>query len=189
MNTELEQVLTRASALGWVCIVDRTPSGIFDGWYHKERTYVKLRKQSPAGEDFSMIIDFAEEDPVDTFLVNLKKYLDSFNVDEHTAQWIPQRGKGGCPSSILDLLTDAEQIKDSIFNLWSVLSEGTSFGTLGTRLSSLLSEIEMLLELAPRKEDCSSSEYQIFSDLARLQESLVNAEVAKEGRCYHGNRR
>ncbi len=175
MNTELEQVLTRASALGWTCTVNRIPAGIIDSWQQKERNYVVLRKLSSAGEDFSMIIDFSEEDPVDTFLVNLKRYLDSFDVDDHAAQWIAQRGKGGCPNSILDLLTDAEQIRDSIFKLWSALSKDTPFGALGTKLSALLSEIEILLEFTPREEDCPSSEYQIFSDLARLRESLVNA--------------
>lgn len=188
MNTELNKVLAKASTLGWTYIVDKMPSGIVNGWRQKERNYVKLRKQSPAGEDFSMIIDFTEKNPVDTFLVNLKKYLDSFDVDEHTAQWVSQRGKGSCPNSILDLLTDAEQIRDSIFKLWSALSEGTPFGTLGAELSALLSEIEMLLELAPRKEDCSHSEYQIFSDLARLQKSLINTGIAKERRYFNKSR-
>lgn len=144
--------------------------------------------KSSAGENFIANIDFDKENPVETFLINLKKYWDSFDVDSHAARWVSQRGKRGCPNRILDLVVDAEQIKDIIFKLWSALAGDVPFGPLGTRLSALLKEVNELVELTPLPEECSEKERQVFSDLARLQKSLISAGIAAEGECINGSR-
>lgn len=173
----LEQLLLKAEELGWSYRVGSEPEGTEGGWYHEERNYVELQKPSPAGEDFSMVIDFARGNPVDTFLSNLNEYWDNFDPDEHAEMWMPQRGKGGCPESILGLLTDAEEIKESVFALWSALAGKQWFGALHARLSSLSKEVEMLLSLAPSEEECCKEENQVFSDLANLKESLTSAGI------------
>ena len=80
-----------------------------------------MEKYSPAGEDFSMIIDFDMDDPVHSFMDDLKEYSEDFDVDEHVEMWLPSRGKGGCPGSISELVENAEAIRDMIVELWEVL--------------------------------------------------------------------
>ncbi len=63
-------------------------------------------------------------------MTNLNKFWDDFNPDEHTEIWILSRGKGGCSESLLDLLTDAEKIKSSVFDLWTALAGEQLFGAL-----------------------------------------------------------
>lgn len=174
---ELEQILEEAEKLGWSLSVEQEPAGTKEGWYQEERNWVRLWKLSPAGEDFSMAIDFTKERAKETFLENLNEYLDSFDVDEHVEQWISQRGKGGCPDSILELIADAEQIRSSIFELWESVAGEQTFGTLRFQLSTLLQKVQNLLTLAPSKEECSEEENQVFSDLANLKESLTSAGI------------
>ncbi len=174
---DLEQLLSKAKEIGWSYRVGSEPAGAESGWYHEERNYVELRKPSPAGEDFCMAIAFKKENPKETFLANLNEFWDNFNPEEHAAMWMPQRGKGGCPKSLLDLLTDAEEIKSSVFDLWSALAGEQLFGALKARLSSLLKEVEELLAFAPSEEECCKEEKQVFSDLANLKESLTSAGI------------
>lgn len=86
-NKELEDLLDRAEEFGW-------NYNLYKGGY--ERTYAELQKESPLGEDFSMIIVFKEEDPVDTFISNLNDYYSDFDPEEHAEMWIENRGKMEC---------------------------------------------------------------------------------------------
>ena len=177
-NNELEQLLSKAENMGWGYEIKRDSAGIYNKWYCSKRNYVKLSKISPAGEAFSMCIDFTEESPVASFLLNLKMYWDSFDTDKHAEMWIPQRGEGGCPRGILDLLTDAEDIKQMIFDLWSALVDEVDgvdkvIGIMSEKFSLLLKEINFILDTAPTEDDCSDEANRIFSDLANLRESLA----------------
>ena len=120
-NKELEQLLENADGLNWSYTIYQEPEGTYNGWHRNERNYVELEKYSPAGEDFGMIIDFDMDNPVDSFLDNLKEYSEDFDVDEHVEMWLPSRGKGGCPGSISELVQDAEAIRDMIVELLEVL--------------------------------------------------------------------
>ena len=120
-NKELEKLLENAEGLGWSYTIYQEPEGTYNGWHCDERNYVELEKYSPAGEDFSMIIDFDMDDPVHSFMDDLKEYSEDFDVDEHVEMWLPSRGKGGCPGSISELVKDAEAIRDMIVELWEVL--------------------------------------------------------------------
>lgn len=120
-NKELEQLLGNAEEQNWSYTIYQEPEGTYNGWHCAERNYIELEKYSPAGEDFSMIIDFDMDSPINSFLENLKEYSEDFDVDEHVEMWIPSRGKRGCPESISELVEDAEAIKDIIFELWDAL--------------------------------------------------------------------
>ena len=117
-NIALEQILQQAENLHWSYTIYREPEGTYNGWRYDERNYVELGKYSPAGEDFYMVIDFDADNPVESFLEDLKTYAEDSDIDEHVERWIPERGKGGCPSSIRDLVADAEAIKDMILELF-----------------------------------------------------------------------
>jgi hypothetical protein len=119
-NIALEQILQQAENLHWSYTIYREPEGTYNGWRCDERNYAELGKYSPAGEDFHMIIDFDADNPVESFLEDLKMYVDDFDIDEHVEGWIPERGKGGCPSSIRELSADAEVIKDMILELFEI---------------------------------------------------------------------
>lgn len=120
-NKKLEQLLGNVEGLDWNYTIYQEPEGTYGGWHCDERNYVELEKYSPAGEDFSMIIDFDMDDPINSFLDNLKEYSENFDIDEHVEMWLPSRGKGGCPGSISELVEDAEAIKDIIIELWEIL--------------------------------------------------------------------
>jgi len=120
-NKELEYLLNNVDGLDWCYTIYQEPEGIYNGWHCEERNYIELEKYSPAGEDFSMIIDFDMDNPVVSFMENLKEYSEDFDVDEHVEMWIPERGKGGCPGSISELVEDAEAIRDMIVELLEIL--------------------------------------------------------------------
>lgn len=120
-NKELEQLLENAEGLDWSYTIYQEPAGTSNGWHCEERNYVELEKYSPAGEDFGMVIDFDMDDPVHSFMDDLKEYSEDFDVDEHVEMWLPSRGKGGCPGSISELVEDAEAIRDMIVELWEIL--------------------------------------------------------------------
>lgn len=65
---------------------------------------VELEKHSSDGEDFSFCVS------IENFLNEVKKYADYFDVDEHVEVLVDSRGKCGVPSSIRELVEDAEAI-------------------------------------------------------------------------------
>lgn len=74
--------------------------------------YATLEFNSPLGEDFifSVWFDGTPTDFVDMF----EEYVDGFNPDEHAAELIRNMGKYGVPTSVRDLIDDAEAIYDRL---------------------------------------------------------------------------
>lgn len=64
----------------------------------------ELEKSSPAGED--IVFDVSAE----KFVESVREYADEFDVDAHVELWIEGRGKNGVPSTVRELLEDAEAI-------------------------------------------------------------------------------
>ncbi|WP_204246076.1 hypothetical protein [Eubacterium sp. An3] len=104
---ELRKLLSKAEDLGW-------SYGIYEE--DAKHSYVRLRKCSPAGEDFHMDIDIGKEIPVTDFMDNLSNY--HFDPDEHAEEKIKVRGKNGVPDSIRTLIEDAESIGKMINELY-----------------------------------------------------------------------
>lgn len=116
LSPDLKMILQKAEELDWTSTVWIEPS-------QNDRTYAEIGKYSPAGEDFSMLIDFDKEDQTDTFISDLREYFENFDVDEHVEMWLPSRGKGGCPLSVRELVEDAEAIEKMIEELLDVLDD------------------------------------------------------------------
>lgn len=114
ISKELQRMLDKAEELDWSYSVYVEPS-------QNNRTYAEMEKYSPAGEDFLMIIDFDAEDQAESFLKDLWDYADNFDVDGHVEMWLPERGKGGCPSTARELVEDAEAIVEMIKELYGEL--------------------------------------------------------------------
>ena len=90
-------------SLGWNIVGD--PNG----------TGVDIQQKSPAGEDFSFYTDTAD------FPAGVLEYARNFDPDEHVELWIGHRGDGGCPSTIRELVDDAEAIKKMLKTLVNAL--------------------------------------------------------------------
>lgn len=112
----LKQMLDKAEEMEWSYTLYIEES-------QDNRTYAEMERYSPAGEDFLMVIDFDKDNQADSFRRDLRSYYEGFDVDEHVEMWIPSRGKGGCPSSVRDLVEDAEAIESMICDLLEVLEE------------------------------------------------------------------
>lgn len=77
---------------------------------------VELQKYSPAGEDFSIIVE------VEDFTESVREYANDFDANEHAAMWIEARGKvNGVPESIKELIDDAEEIQEMLNELADAL--------------------------------------------------------------------
>ena len=77
---------------------------------------VELGKYSPAGEDFSFVVE------ADGFVENVKEYAAGFDVDEHIEMWIMAKRSGtqGVPSA-RELVHDAEDIDKMLQELTAAL--------------------------------------------------------------------
>lgn len=78
----------------------------------EHHAYVEIENWSPAGEDLCEMI-FIDE--WDTFATATRKWAESFDKDEHVELYVNMRGKRGVPSSIRELIDDAEAIQ-AMFN-------------------------------------------------------------------------
>lgn len=77
--------------------------------------YIELYRDTPAGEDWHVIIWFNGSD--NGFINSFRKYVEDFDVDEEAEIYIESRGKNGIPSSIrkiTEILNDAEWKKEKL---------------------------------------------------------------------------
>lgn len=77
--------------------------------------YLEFGKRTPCGEDWTEIIWF--DGSLESFANSLYEFAYNYDIDEAVEIWIPCRGKGGCPSSISDLLDDAKWKKRELEKL------------------------------------------------------------------------
>ena len=141
-NKELENFLVKAKELEWSYILYKEEDG---------RTYVEMEKYSPLGEDFGMIVDFTEENPVDTFMSDLGEYYLNFDPEDHAAMWIENRGKNGTPNSIRALIDDAYAIKDMIQELYEDLKGDRVYPNTGNIYTFLVLDYDGTYDMEPEE--------------------------------------
>lgn len=79
---------------------------------------VELETYSPAGEDFSIIVE------VENFPESVREYANDFDANEHAEMWIEAREKvNGVPDSIRELIEDAEEIQEMLNELADTLAK------------------------------------------------------------------
>lgn len=112
----LKMLLDKAEEMGWNWETYIEPGS--------RRTYVEIGQSSPAGEDFSMTIDFDEENQADSSKDSLESYYEDFDIDEHIEMWIEAKrsGMSGVPST-RELVKDAEAIDGMILELSQALQK------------------------------------------------------------------
>ena len=83
--------------------------------------YIEINQSTPEGEDWWETIWF--DGTYEGFVNAVEKRVLNFDVDEEVEIWITNRGKGGCPDSIIDLVHDAEWKQKTLENLLDDLQE------------------------------------------------------------------
>lgn len=101
MSSTAIDIVEIASSLDWNVFISDNDYGF--------ETY------SPAGEDFIFYIPVSN-DP-SRIVASIRDYADDFDVDEHVELWIGSRGQNGVPSSVRELVEDAEEIKSMLDDL------------------------------------------------------------------------
>ena len=119
-NKNLEALLKVAESMNWSYRIYK------DDYPDRSRCYVEMETSSPLGEDFLMVIDFKEADPIHSFLDDLDDYYTAFVPEEHAALYIDNRGKNGIPGSIRALLDDADDIDGMIEELCIALHDAAA---------------------------------------------------------------
>lgn len=79
---------------------------------HDNKFYIELYQDTPAGEDWHVIIWFNGSN--NGFINSFRRYSESFDVDEETEILVESRGEYGVPSSISLLVKDAEWKKETL---------------------------------------------------------------------------
>lgn len=77
--------------------------------------YIEINQSTPEGEDWWETICF--DGTYEGFTNAVEERVLNFDIDEEVEIWIPSRGKGGCPDSIMDLVHDAEWKQKALENL------------------------------------------------------------------------
>lgn len=68
--------------------------------------YIEINQRTPEGEDWWETIWF--DGTYEGFTNAIEERVFNFDIDDEAEVWIPSRGKGSCPNSIMDLVHDAE---------------------------------------------------------------------------------
>lgn len=78
---------------------------------------IEIENYSPAGENLIVCVE------VENFPESVYECARDFDADEHAEMWVGYRGEGGCPSSVRELIDDADAIKEMLEELASRLME------------------------------------------------------------------
>ena len=80
----------------------------------------RLGKYSPAGQDFSIIVEGEE---VDEIIESIYQAYENYDVSEETYLWLDNTGHGvnGAPYEMRDVLEDMEACEQMILDLYNTL--------------------------------------------------------------------
>lgn len=79
-----------------------------------------IGQMSSCGEDWS---ETFEADDVDTFIASLERRIDNWDSEEEAMPFIEMRGQSGVPSSIRELLDDADWKLEQLENLLDAINK------------------------------------------------------------------
>lgn len=109
MNQVINELIEKIEALDWS--VEK----------EGENEY-RLGKYSPAGQDFSILV---EGDNVDDLLDSIYTAYDNYDVSEEAYIWLDNtgHGKNGAPYHMKDVVEDMEACEQMILDLHNALSK------------------------------------------------------------------
>ena len=91
-----------------------------DYWFNEYKDNIDFGKYTPCGEDWFENLSFKT---ADSFIEDLTRRVENFDIDEEVEVWIPVRGQRSVPEKITDLIEDAEWKKQELENLLKELKE------------------------------------------------------------------
>ena len=80
-----------------------------------EEFVIEFGQYTPLGEDWTICVFY--DGSYNSFRDKVNERYDGFDVDEEAEIWIESRGKNGTPSSIKDLIEDAEWKQEQLKEL------------------------------------------------------------------------
>ena len=83
-------------------------------WFDECKDEIDFGKHTPCGEDWYEHLDFKT---ADSFIEDLDRRVDGFDIDDEVEVWVGMRGKNGVPERITDLIEDAEWKKQELEDL------------------------------------------------------------------------
>lgn len=83
--------------------------------------YIEINQRTPEGEDWWETIWF--DSTYEGFTDAIEERIFNFDIDDEVEVWIPNRGKGGCPKTITDLIYDAEWKRNTLKELLDDLQD------------------------------------------------------------------
>lgn len=92
----------------------------YDDMFGKGKPGWEIGQMSSCGEDW---FETFEADDVDTFIANLESRIDNWDSEEEALPYIERRGQNGVPSSIRDLLDDADWKEEQLKDLLDAIKE------------------------------------------------------------------
>lgn len=124
----LELLLSYAEEAGWSYILWEMQDSGHWGCNSSVETFVAFEKYLPAKEeDLFIDISFDMGDTVDSFLKNLKEYVEGFMVSYLTENLVFLKGERVYPNEIKALVDDdAEIIQGMLDSLFMVLSANST---------------------------------------------------------------
>lgn len=111
-----------------------------DGWgvhnYCEDFSEIELEfsKYSAAGQDFSFCIS-TKSGSQQGFLAEMKDYIDGYDPDYEATLWTDEwgHGKNGAPYRLSDIITDMEECKSNMKDLYDVITQKLNDESNGTK--------------------------------------------------------
>ncbi|PAV30224.1 hypothetical protein CIL05_07085 [Virgibacillus profundi] len=109
MNKEIKELISKVESLEWT--VDKEGDNEY-----------RLSKYSPAGQDFSIVVEGEE---VEELIESIYQVYNDFDTSEETYLWLDNTGHGtnGAPYHMKDLLEDMEACEQMISDLYDELNK------------------------------------------------------------------
>lgn len=114
-DDDIQKIVSEANRKKWSVSTDKTEEG---------HILFEFSKFTPAGQDFNFSATMTDGDPA-TLVEDIKRYYESFDVDEEAYLWIGPDGHGrnGAPYHIKGIVSDMEAAEEMIYQLYEALNE------------------------------------------------------------------
>lgn len=114
-DESIQKIVFEAEQHGWSVSTDET---------EEEGIQFEFSQFTPAGQDFNFSATMTDGNPA-ILIEEVKRYYESFDVDEEAYLWIGPDGHGqnGAPYHIKDIVSDMEAAEEMVYQLYEALNE------------------------------------------------------------------
>lgn len=114
-DDNVQKIISAANRKGWNVSTDEREKGAIQ---------FEFSQFTPAGQDFNFSATMTDGNPA-ILIEEVKRYYESFDVDEEAYLWIGPDGHGqnGAPYHIKDIVSDMEAAEEMVYQLYEALNE------------------------------------------------------------------